>query len=139
MYRLFRSRIGWWYYLLIFLMTFICVRVFMIDKMPLIVVAVIILFFVLHIYFSTYYIVTRDGSLIMKCSIFPRKVVAIANIKRLEYSASPSFAYALSMKRMLIRQKDDSSIIISPEKEELFINLLLQLNPDIEVRIPGEQ
>lgn len=131
--RLFRSRIGGWYYLLMFLMTFVCVRAFMEEQTILTVCSVLLLFLLLHIYFSTYYIVTRRGGIVMRCSLFRRRLIEIADISKIEYTTSSSFAYALSMNRIILRKKDNTKELVSPEKSEMFISLLLRFNPEIEI------
>ncbi|WP_080902662.1 PH domain-containing protein [Parabacteroides sp. Marseille-P3160] len=131
--RIFRSRVGGWYYILMCLMSFVCMRAIMDEQRIITVCTVIFLFGLLHIYFSTYYIVTREATLVMRCSIFPRRVIEIRDILQVEHTANSAFSYALSMHRLLLRQKDKTKILISPEKEEQFVKLLLQLNPDIRL------
>lgn len=84
--------------------------------------------------FNTYYVVTADGMLLLRCGFFPKKEIAIADIEALQPSILPVFSYSLSLDRIVIWKEGKMWMLISPQNEKEFVKLLKKFNPDIEIR-----
>lgn len=84
--------------------------------------------------FNTYYVVTADGMLLLRCSFFPKKEIAIADIEALQPSILPVFSYSLSLDRIVIWKEGKMWMLISPQNEKEFVKLLKKFNPDIEIK-----
>ena len=120
--RVFKSKIGWWYHLLIIVLAILCVVSVLHQNVAAIVSTLVASALTLHVFFNTYYVVTTDGMLLLRCGFFPKKEIAIADIEALQPSILPVFSYSLSLDR----------IVIWNEKE--FVKLLKKFNPDIEIK-----
>ena len=88
----------------------------------------------LHVFFNTYYVVTTDGMLLLRCGFFPKKEIAIADIEALQPSILPVFSYSLSLDRIVIWKEGKMWMLISPQNEKEFVKLLKKFNPDIEIK-----
>ncbi|MCD8175935.1 MAG: PH domain-containing protein [Tannerellaceae bacterium] len=132
--RTFKSKVGWWHHLLIWLLVAACIRVVLGQNIFAIAGVLLITVFVLHVFFNTYYIITSDGRLIARCGIFPKKQIPVSEIEALEASIFPAFSYALSLNRIIIWKKEGMWMLVSPENEKEFIKVLRSFNPEIELR-----
>ncbi|MCD7931360.1 MAG: PH domain-containing protein [Tannerellaceae bacterium] len=132
--RTFKSKVGWWFHLLIWLLVAACVKVVLGQNIIMIAFVLLITVFVLHVFFNTYYIITADGRLIARCGIFPKKEIHISEIEALEPSIFPAFSYALSLNRIIVWKEEGMWMLISPENEKEFIKALKSFNPAIELR-----
>lgn len=132
--RVFKSRIGWWYHLLIVIVAVMCVASLMQRNAALIVGSLIAGTLTLHVFFNTYYVVTADGRLVLHCSFLPEKEIAIKDIEALQPSILPAPSYALSLDRIIIWKEGKMWMLISPQNEKEFVKLLKSFNPDIEIR-----
>ena len=88
----------------------------------------------LHVFFNTYYVITADGMLLLRCGFFPKKEIAIADIEALQPSILPVFSYSLSLDRIVIWKEGKMWMLISPQNEKEFVKLLKKINPDIEIK-----
>ena len=102
MEREYKSKVGWWYHLVIIMVVIGCVAAFLRTNISAIVGMMVAALGVLHVFFNTYYRITEDDVLIAHCSIFPEKKIAIADIEALESTVMPVSSYALSLDRMII-------------------------------------
>ena len=127
--RVFKSKIGWWYHLLIIVL---CVVSVLHQNVAAIVISLVASALTLHVFFNTYYVVTTDGMLLLRCGFFPKKEIAIADIEALQPSILPVFSYSLSLDR--IWKNGQMWMLISPQNEKEFVKLLKKFNPDIEIR-----
>ena len=82
MEREYKSKVGWWYHLVIIMVVIGCVAAFLRTNISAIVGMMVAALGVLHVFFNTYYRITEDDVLIAHCSIFPEKKIAIAGIYR---------------------------------------------------------
>lgn len=71
MEREYKSKVGWWYHLVIIMVVIGCVAAFLRTNISAIVGMMIAALGVLHVFFNTYYRITEDDMLIAHCSIFP--------------------------------------------------------------------
>ena len=134
MEREYKSKVGWWYHLVIIMVVIGCVAAFLRTNISAIVGMMVAALGVLHVFFNTYYRITEDDMLIAHCSIFPEKKIAIADIEALQPSILPVFSYSLSLDRIVIWKEGKMWMLISPQNEKEFVKLLKKINPDIEIK-----
>lgn len=132
--RVFKSKIGWWYHLLVIMLAIVCVVSVLHQNVTAIVLSLVASALVLHVFFNTYYVVTADGMLLLRFGFFPKKEIAIADIEALQPSILPVFSYSLSLDRIIIWKEGKMWMLISPQNEREFVKLLKKFNPDIEIR-----
>lgn len=132
--REFRTKVDWWYHLFLAIATIGCVAAFLQAGIWPIVGMVLVTFLTIHVFLNTWYRVTADGMLIVHCSIFPEKRIAIADIQALEPTMLPASSYALSLDRLMIWSGDKPWMMISPKNKKEFIKLLQSINPEIFIK-----
>lgn len=132
--REFRSKVDWWYYLLLIIVSIGCVAAFLQPNIWLIIGMVAITMLTIHVFLNTWYKITADGVLIIHCSFFPEKKIAIADIQALEASMMPVFSYSLSLDRLTIWSGDHPWMMVSPKNKNEFVKLLREINPEIVIK-----
>lgn len=132
--REYKSKVGWWYHLLIVMVIAGCVRAFLSTNVWAMVLMMAVALGVLHVFFNTYYRITADGMLIAHCSIFPEKKIAVADIKGIESTVMPVSSYALSLDRLMIWSQGKVWMLISPCNRADFIKQLKKINPNIKLK-----
>lgn len=132
--REFKSKVGWWYHLLILLVIAGCVRAFLSTDFWAMAAMLLVAASVLHIFFNTYYRLTADGYLIAHCSIFPEKKIAVSDIELIESSVMPVSSYALSLDRLMIWADGKVWMLISPRNTPDFIKQIKKINPNIKLK-----
>ena len=135
--RVFKSKVGGWYHLILFVMAASTVFAFVGGKSP--VTMIVLLLFTLecvHMLLSTWYKVTDDGYLIAHCSLFPEKRIPISEISAVEVTVMPVSSYALSLDRLIIYKGDAQWLLISPVNKQDFLKLLRKHNPEIRIKEP---
>ncbi len=132
--RVFKSEIGWWYHLLIFVMIVLCIVSILSRHVAMIIASLLSSAFISHVFFNTYYVVTAEGVLELYCSFFPKKKINIAEIEALQPSILPVSSYALSLNRLIIWKDGKMWMLISPKNRKEFVNLLLKYNPEITLK-----
>jgi len=98
------------------------------------IVFVIILLFFVMISLGTKYIISEE-KLIVKCSPFYNKKIAIAEITKIKKTNSPISSPAPSLDRIDIHYEKYNSVVISPKNKTEFITHLKSINPSIEVTL----
>lgn len=94
-------------------------------------------FLIISMLVQTYYLID-DGRLVVVCGKFFRKTIDITSIRLIRKTTSLENAPALDFKhRIEIRYNQHHRIIISPLEQCNFIELLLQINPDISNKVNG--
>ena len=89
--------------------------------------------FIIHMFITTNY--TIDGnSLIIKCGILLNKTIDIKGIKKITETNNPLSAPAISLDRLEISYGSYDSILISPKQKKEFIETIVSLNPQVEIR-----
>ncbi|RHJ94247.1 PH domain-containing protein [Parabacteroides bouchesdurhonensis] len=134
--RVFKSKVGWWYHLIVLLTIIGCVFAFLGTKIVAMVVMLLCALLILHMLMNTWYKITEDGQLIAHCSIFPEKKIAISEITDVEASVMPVSSYALSLDRLIIYKNGRQWLLISPVNKSDFMKLLRKHNPDIRIKEP---
>lgn len=133
MNRVFKSKVDWWYHLLLFILFAISFGAVLTGRWIVIAAVLLVAALAVHVLLSTYYIVTSDGKLTARCSIFPRKELDISRIEALERTILPVFSYSLSLNRIAIWSEGKMWLLVSPQNEKDFIKLLREHNPDIKL------
>ncbi len=88
--------------------------------------------FFAYIFLSTKYII-RDKTLEVKCGFFLNQLINIDTIQKVKDVTDLFAAPATSIFRIEIKYNDNESIVISPKNKHDFIQLLLNINPRIEI------
>lgn len=132
--RVFKSKIGWWYHLLIIVLAVLCVVSVLHQNVAAIVISLVASALTLHVFFNTYYVVTTDGMLLLRCGFFPKKEIAIADIEALQPSILPVFQLFFIIGKIVTWKNGQMWMLISPQNEKEFVKLLKKFNPDIEIR-----
>lgn len=120
--------------MLIIMLAVMCVVSVLHQNVTAIVTSLVASALVLHVFFNTYYVVTANEMLILRCGFFPKKEIAIADIEALQPSILPVFSYSLSLDRIVIWKEGKMWMLISPQNEKEFVRLLKKFNPDIEIK-----
>lgn len=134
MEREYKSKIGWWYHLVIIFVVVGCFAAFLRSNIGAMVGMLMSAFCVIHIFFNTYYRITQDEYLVAHCSIFPEKRIAIADIECLESTVMPVSSYALSLDRLIVWSDGKPWLLISPDNRADFIKQLRKINPNIKLK-----
>ncbi|HIX86409.1 MAG TPA: PH domain-containing protein [Candidatus Parabacteroides intestinigallinarum] len=134
MERVYKSKVGWWYHLLIIIVIIGCVAAFLRAHVPAMIAMLLIAMGVIHVLLNTYYRVTEEGMLIARMGFFPEKRIAIADIEALESSVMPVPSYALSLGRIVIWSDGKPWLLISPVNQSDFIKQLRKINPNIQLK-----
>jgi len=98
------------------------------------IVIALAVFFIGNMYVNTYYRITRDGRLVIRCGSFYKIEVKINDIKRIRNSNLWFSAAALSTDRLELFCRSEF-IVVSPKDKRKFVSDLLALNPNIEAQL----
>lgn len=135
--RVFKSKVDWFYHLVLLVMAVSTILTFIGGKSPVTMVVLLLLTLqCVHMLLSTWYKITADGELIVHCSIFPEKRVSISEITAVEATAMPVSSYALSLDRLIIYKANAQWLLISPVNKKEFVRLLRKHNPNIQIKDP---
>lgn len=133
--REYRSKVDWWYHLIIILLGLMTVFSFVRGASPLAMISLLLVtLWCVHILLSTKYRITADGFLTAHCSFLPVKRIAISEIEAIESTMIPVSSYALSLDRLVIWAEGKPWMLISPENRDEFVRLLLRMNPNIQLK-----
>ena len=134
--RVFKSKVDWWYHLVLLIMMISTVLAFIKGEPIGMVILLLITLQCIHMLLSTWYKITADGNLIVHCSIFPEKQIAVAEISAVEVTVMPVSSYALSLDRLIIYKGDTQWLLVSPVNKQEFIRVLRKYNPAIQIKEP---
>ncbi len=132
--RVFKSKVDWWYYLLVLILLGIAIHAMLNTNTGEIIFALIANAVAVHVLMDTWYRVTEDGVLVIHCSVFPEKRIPIAEIKVLELTINPVSSYALSLDRIMVWVGDKPWALLSPKEKQEFVHLLRKINPRITIK-----
>lgn len=136
--RTFKSKIGWWYHMIIWIMGICTVLSFVQGQSPgRMITLLLVTLFLIHLMLTTWYKITADGELIVHCSFFPEKKLKVEEIAAVEPTALPVSSYALSLDRLIIYKGEQQWLLISPVNKKEFLKCLRKYNPDIQVKEPS--
>jgi hypothetical protein len=135
--RVFKSKVDWWYHLILLIMMISTVLVFVRGESPVtMVILLLITLQCIHMLLSTWYKITADGYLIVHCSIFSEKRIPITEISAVEVTVMPVSSYALSLDRLILYKGDTQWLLISPVNKQEFVRVLRKYNPAIRIKDP---
>lgn len=99
----------------------------------LLVLSALFLFLILHLIFTTKYVLDNE-TLNIKSGFLYNLTIDIKTIRKVLEAHNLVSAPAISIDRLEIFYNKFDSILISPKEKTAFIDRLLELNPDIEVK-----
>jgi hypothetical protein len=102
------------------------------------VVITLAVLFIGNMYANTYYRITDDGRLVIRCGSFYKIEVNINDIKRIRKSHLLLSSPALSTDRLELCCRRER-IVVSPQDKHRFVSDLLALNPNIETQFEKGQ
>lgn len=92
-----------------------------------------VILFVVHMFMTTYYTINGEN-LIVKCGFLFNKTIDINTIKKISETNNPLSSPATSIDRLEITYGKYDSVIISPKQKKEFIDNIILINPNIEVK-----
>jgi hypothetical protein len=95
-----------------------------------IVICSVIIFVVSSVYVNTFYKITTDGRLLVKCGILEKFEIDIADIEWIRKSRELSNAPALAFDRLEVGYKG-GRVLVSPKDQKQFLSDLRRLNSRI--------
>lgn len=132
--KVYKSKIDWWLGLPLLYPIFLSVSSMIEGKwMGYIGISVIILL-IFFISKTTRYII-NENQLIVKSMFIVNERIEIYKIRKIEKTNSILSSPALSLDRIAVQYNKFDEVYISPEEKQLFVEELLKINPEIEVRI----
>ncbi len=97
-----------------------------------IVILILAIFFILHLFLTTYYIIT-DEELFIKSGMIYQVKIPISSIKKIEKTNSLFSAPATSLDRIVVYYDEKKMVVISPKEKQAFAAHLKLLNPIIDI------
>jgi hypothetical protein len=100
---------------------------------PIIIICMIA--FIAPMFLRTYYIITDDNKLKIVSGYFYNKTIELVDIVRIsDAKGDGANGPALSMDRIEIKYGIDKTVLLSPENKDDFIEEMLKINPNIEIK-----
>ena len=131
--KLFKSKIGWWYYCLMAFVTVLFVLSFVPSANWLMaVITALSTFEVWETAFNTYYVVS-GGLLKVRCGMFCKVEVKVESIRSIESTHTFLSSAALSFDRLRITYNKYDEVTVSPKRKVEFVEMLKKANPQIIV------
>lgn len=128
--KIYRSKIDWWLMLIVFLpFVFILVKATIDREIEMVITGLVLISLVLLLLWTIKYKI--DGPIL---TVWFTKI-EIKNIKKIYKTRNPLSSPALSIDRIGIVYNKFDEVLISPEDKVQFVEDLLKINPDIEVKI----
>lgn len=132
--KVFRSRIS---VLITLILLVLLTPVVLLNEPHLLMYPIVGLLFLVLIFAGNRYIITGDKLYVKALSTIPYRIIKISNIASIKRSYNPLSSPAASLKRLSISLKNGrTGVLISPIREDEFIEELKAINPDIEVNVP---
>jgi hypothetical protein len=132
--KIYKSKIDWWLGLPLLYPIFLSVSSMIEGEWIGYIGMITILLFIVFTSKSTRYIIT-ENQLIVKCMFIVNDKIEISKIRKIEKTNSLLSSPALSLDRIAIKFNKFDEVYISPKEREDFLNDLLQINPNIEVKV----
>ncbi len=138
MNRTFQSKVGWWFWAVIGITSFLLFYFFWEHYTALTLFTAVVVIFLIEMLIHTQYVFTGENRLKIETGRFVRKVdLDISRIVKIRRVRSlVVMAPALSFYRLEIEyqgHKRTGKVQISPRNEEEFIRYLLKKNPEVQV------
>jgi hypothetical protein len=130
------SRISWPLVLFLVGLLGTCMAIMILSKAWIgLAIMLVCTLFILGFYIRTAYVIDPVGQLEVLCGLYYRQRIDIQKIKSIRKSSSPLSAPALSLDRLEIRYNERDFVLISPNRQEEFIQQLLAINPGIKTGV----
>ena len=131
----FPSKIDVWLIVFVLFILFLSAVPMFMDSIAWIGILILILtaVFIFHVFSSTYYIVDGD-KLRVKSSFIVDTAIDIQSIHKISESNNVLSSPAASLDRLEICYEKYNSVLVSPKDKVGFLNLLLKINPAIELK-----
>lgn len=97
-----------------------------------IIIGLLLMFFI-YLYFTTHYTISSDNRLIIKCGFLINETIDISEISTIKKTNTILSAPAFSFDRLNISFGHYHSVVISPINKDIFLQKLLEINPNIEI------
>ena len=132
--KVFKSGVGWWYYLSVLVVAAaFAVSASLPGGWPVALVCGMCVLLMLDILLHTDYAVS-GGVLRVRCGMFCREKISVADIRAIEPTRSPISAAALSLCRLRITYGKYGETIVSPKLMDEFVAALKEQNGNIDVK-----
>ncbi len=93
-----------------------------------------VIVFIVYLFMNTNYTI-EGNSLIVKSGFIINKTIDIKQIKKISETYDPISSPAISLDRLDIVYGHSKHIIISPKLKKEFIETIISLNPNIEIKL----
>lgn len=132
--KVFKSKIGLELFIpLILIFGFLLFQAILSNNMVAIVISIVVIGLVLHLFLTTTY--TIIGNVLnIKSSFLINKNIAISSITKISKSNNLLSSPAMSIDRLEIIYNKIDTILVSPNSKKYFVEALLAINPNIEVK-----
>lgn len=130
--KVFKSKIDWWFGLVLVYPIFVSIKSMLEGEWIGLLGLGVVVGFILIFSKTTQYII-NENQLIVKSTWIVNERIDISKISKIENSNSVLSSPALSLDRLRIRYNKYDEILISPKEKKEFINVLLKINPTIEI------
>ena len=132
--KVYKSKIDWWLGLPLVYPIFRSIQSIFEGEWYGYLVLLLTLLLIVFISKSTRYIIT-ENLLIVKCMFIVNDRIEISKIRKIEKTNSILSSPALSLDRIAIKFNKFDEVYISPKEKQAFVEELLNVNPDIEIKI----
>jgi len=132
--KIYKSKVDWWLGIVLVYPIFRSVASIIEGEWIGYIGIVLCLLFVVFISKSTRYIIS-ENHLIVKCMFIVNDKIEISKIRKIEKTNSILSSPALSLDRIAIKFNKFDEVYISPKEKQAFVDELLNVNPDIEIKI----
>ena len=132
--KIYKSKIDWWLGLPLLYPIFLSITSIIEGKWFGYLILASIILLVIFTSKSTKYII-NENLLTIKSLFVVNTKIDISTIRKIEKTSSILSSPALSMDRIAIRYNKFDEIYISPKEKQLFIDELLKINPNIEIKL----
>lgn len=132
--KVYKSKVDWFFFLPLAYPIFLCVSGFIRGSYLISATTLIILVLIGLMIQKTEYTISED-MLHVKSGFLVNKKIDVKTIRKIEHSKSIISAPALSRDRLLLIYNKFDDILISPNEKQEFIDELLKINPNIEVKL----
>lgn len=132
--KVYKSKIDWWLGLPLIYPILISVQS-MIEGDWLGYLGLIVIVFIVFFVSNTTKYIINENKLIVKSMWIVNNKIDISEIRIIEKTNSVLSSPALSLDRLAIKYNKFDDVYISPKDKQSFINDLLDINPEIEVKI----
>ncbi|QBZ97598.1 PH domain-containing protein [Flavobacterium sangjuense] len=132
--KIYKSKIDWWLGLPLLYPIFLSVTSMIEGEWIGYPVFIFFLLFIVFISKSTRYIIA-ENQLIVKSMFVVNDRIDISKIRKIEKTNSILSSPALSLDRIAIKFNKFDEVYISPKEKQNFLTDLLQINPNIEVKV----